>query len=66
MLPGKERPSFPLNLLADFGGGGMVCALGILIALIERGKSGRGQIVEADMVHSNCFLRNKVTKYHIV
>ena len=66
MLPGKERPSFPLNLLADFGGGGMMCALGILIALIERGKSGRGQIIEADMVHSDCLLRNKVTKYHIV
>lgn len=50
MLPGGEKPSFPLNLLADFAGGGMMCVLGILLALIERGKSGRGQAVEADMV----------------
>lgn len=50
MLPGPEKPSFPLNLLADFAGGGLVCVLGILLALIERGKSGCGQVVNADMV----------------
>ncbi|KAG6831803.1 hypothetical protein H0H92_007480 [Tricholoma furcatifolium] len=50
MLPGLEKPNFPLNLLADFAGGGMTCALGILLALIERGKSGRGQVVNTDMV----------------
>ncbi|KAF8126995.1 CoA-transferase family III [Boletus edulis] len=51
MLPGtSEKPSFPLNLLGDFAGGGLLCATGILLALIERGKSGRGQVVNADMV----------------
>lgn len=51
MLPGtSEKPSFPLNLLADFAGGGLLCATGVLLALIERGKSGRGQVVNADMV----------------
>lgn len=45
-------PSFPLNLLADFAGGGASLANGILLAIIERTKSGRGQIVEADMVSS--------------
>ncbi|KAG5652777.1 hypothetical protein H0H81_003715, partial [Sphagnurus paluster] len=50
MLPGSDKPAFPLNLLADFAGGGLICALGILLALIERGKSGRGQVVNADMV----------------
>lgn len=51
MLPGtNEKPIFPLNLLGDFAGGGLLCALGILLALIERGKSGRGQVVNADMV----------------
>ncbi|KAH7884536.1 CoA-transferase family III domain-containing protein [Phlebopus sp. FC_14] len=51
MLPGsKEKPTFPLNLLADFAGGGLLCATGILLALIERGKSGRGQVVDVDMV----------------
>jgi alpha-methylacyl-CoA racemase len=51
MLPGlADRPSFPLNLLADFAGGGLICALGIMLALFERSSSGRGQIVNTDMV----------------
>ena len=51
MLPGlPDRPSFPLNLLADFAGGGLPCALGIILALLERSRSGRGQIVNTDMV----------------
>jgi alpha-methylacyl-CoA racemase len=51
ILPGTpDTPSFPLNILADFGGGGLMCAFGIMLALVERGKSGRGQVVETDMV----------------
>ncbi|KAH7928233.1 CoA-transferase family III [Leucogyrophana mollusca] len=51
LLPGtSEKPAFPLNLLADFAGGGMMCAMGILLALIKRDRTGRGQIVNADMV----------------
>lgn len=52
LLPGTStEPSFPLNLLADFAGGGLLCALGILIALFEREtKSGLGQVVQSDMV----------------
>lgn len=51
LLPGtEEKPAFPLNLLADFAGGGLTCALGILLALFERTHSGRGQIVDTDMV----------------
>ena len=34
----------------DFAGGGMLCAMGILLALLERGVSGRGQVVDAAMV----------------
>ncbi|KAG5642428.1 hypothetical protein DXG03_002802 [Asterophora parasitica] len=56
MLPGAEKPTFPLNLLADFAGGGLMCALGILLALIERGKSGRGQVVNADMVSGASYI----------
>ncbi|KAJ7773194.1 CoA-transferase family III domain-containing protein [Mycena metata] len=57
MLPGSaEKPSFPINLLADFAGGGLTCALGILLALIERGKSGRGQVVDTDMVSGTRYL----------
>ncbi|KAJ6531719.1 CoA-transferase family III domain-containing protein [Mycena capillaripes] len=57
MLPGTvEKPSFPINLLADFAGGGLTCAMGILLALIERGKSGRGQVVDTDMVSGTRYL----------
>ena len=45
-----ERPLAPVNLLGDFAGGGMLCAMGILLALLERGTSGEGQVVDAAMV----------------
>jgi alpha-methylacyl-CoA racemase len=40
----------PLNLVGDFGGGGMLLAFGVLAALIESRQSGRGQVVDAAMV----------------
>jgi alpha-methylacyl-CoA racemase len=45
-----ERPLFPLNLLGDFGGGGMLLAFGVVSALLEARASGRGQVVDAAMV----------------
>ena len=45
-----ENPLPPCNILGDFAGGGMLCAMGILLALIERNNSGKGQIVDAAMV----------------
>lgn len=45
-----ERPVPPLNLLGDFGGGSMLALVGILSALWERTRSGRGQVVDAAMV----------------
>jgi alpha-methylacyl-CoA racemase len=45
-----ERPVVPVNLVADFGGGSMVCVVGILSALVERATSGLGQVVDAAMV----------------
>ena len=44
-----DTPPPPLNLVADFGGGGMLLALGVITALYERLKSGRGQVVDAAM-----------------
>ncbi|GBB91818.1 hypothetical protein RclHR1_01920022 [Rhizophagus clarus] len=46
----NENPMFPLNILADFAGGGLISVLGILLALIERSKSGKGQVIDAAMV----------------
>ena len=45
-----ENPHPPYNILADFAGGGMLCALGITLALINRNRSGKGQVVDAAMV----------------
>lgn len=43
-------PPVPLNVVADMGGGSMLLLVGILAALVERQKSGRGQVVDAAMV----------------
>jgi len=45
-----EPPLAPLNLLADFGGGGMLLAFGVLAAIFERMTSGKGQVIDAAMV----------------
>jgi alpha-methylacyl-CoA racemase len=45
-----EPPLAPLNLLADFGGGGMLLAFGVLAAIFERTTSGKGQVIDAAMV----------------
>lgn len=48
--PADQGPIPPLNLLGDFGGGAMYLAFGVLCALVERGRSGEGQVVDAAMV----------------
>jgi alpha-methylacyl-CoA racemase len=45
-----EKPTIPINLLGDFGGGCMLQAFGIVCALLEAQKSGRGQVVDTAMV----------------
>jgi len=45
-----EPPTVPLNLVGDFGGGGLLLAFGVLAALLETQKSGKGQVVDAAMV----------------
>jgi alpha-methylacyl-CoA racemase len=48
--PEDRPPPVPLNLLADFGGGSMQIAFGVVAALVEAGRTGRGQVVDAAMV----------------
>lgn len=43
-------PAVPLNLVADFGGGGAYLALGVLAALMQRERTGRGQVIDCAMV----------------
>jgi alpha-methylacyl-CoA racemase len=51
-----ERPLPPLNLVGDFGGGGMFLAFGVVCALLEASKSGQGQVVDAAMVDGTATL----------
>jgi len=48
--PRDGKPLPPLNLIGDYGGGALYLALGILSALLERNRSGKGQVVDAAMV----------------
>jgi alpha-methylacyl-CoA racemase len=48
--PADRPPAVPLNLVADFGGGGGYLVIGILAALLQRVSSGRGQVIDCAMV----------------
>ncbi|KAL6043090.1 Alpha-methylacyl-CoA racemase [Balamuthia mandrillaris] len=58
----NEKPLPPGNLLADFAGGGQQCMVGILLALLERERTGRGQVVDASMVNGVSYLSTFVHK----
>lgn len=49
--PRDAPPLPPLNLIADFGGGGMYLAFGLICAAFEATRSGKGQVVDAAMIH---------------
>lgn len=51
-----ERPVPPLNLVGDYGGGGMLLTVGVLAALVERSTSNRGQVVDAAMIDGAALL----------
>ena len=51
-----EAPVPPLNLVGDFGGGGMFLAFGVVCGLLEAQKSGKGQVVDAAMVDGAAYL----------
>ncbi len=58
--PPDRPPSPPLNFAANFGGGGMALVTGILAALVERGTSGRGQVIDAAMIDGASLLMTQV------
>jgi len=61
-----EPPVPPLNLVGDFGGGGLLLAMGVLAALFERATSGRGQVVDASMVEGAALLTTQLHGMHAV
>lgn len=55
---GREggKPTPPINILGDFAGGGLMLAYGVLLALLERERTGRGRVVDAAMVDGAALL----------
>lgn len=60
-----QPPTPPLNLVADFGGGGMLLALGVCAALVERATSGLGQVIDAAMVDGVALLAAPIANAYI-
>ena len=57
-------PVPPLNLVGDFGGGGMLLAFGMVSALLEATRSGQGQVVDAAMVDGAATLMTMIHAFH--
>lgn len=55
-----EKPAIPLNLVGDFGGGGLMLAYGMVCALLEATRSGKGQVVDAAMIDGAATLMTSV------
>lgn len=55
-----EPPIHPLNLVGDYGGGGMYLAFGVVCAILEAQRSGKGQVVDAAMVDGTASLMSMV------
>jgi len=51
-----SKPTPPINVVGDFGGGGMLMAFGIACGLVESGRSGKGQVIDAAMVDGSAAL----------
>jgi alpha-methylacyl-CoA racemase len=59
-----SAPVPPLNLVGDFGGGGMLLAFGMVAALLESARSGQGQVVDAAMVDGAASLMTMIHAFH--
>ncbi|MGB1242182.1 MAG: CaiB/BaiF CoA transferase family protein, partial [Chitinophagales bacterium] len=59
-----EKPVPPLNLVGDYGGGGMFLVTGILAALLEAQKSGKGQVIDAAMTDGSAVLMAMFNSLH--
>ena len=55
-----EKPLAPINMVGDYGGGGMLLALGVLAAILEARCSGKGQVVDAAMVEGSAVLMTMI------
>jgi len=58
-----EKPTPPINLLGDFGGGGMLLAFGMVAALLHARASGKGQVVDCAMIDGAALMMSMVLKF---
>lgn len=58
----SEKPTPPINFMADLAGGSLMCAFGILMGLFEREKSGKGQVIDAAMVDGTAYIGSWLMK----
>lgn len=61
--PVDGPPVVPLNLVGDFGGGGMLLVYGIVLALLESTRSGEGQVIDAAMVDGASLLMSLIHNF---
>ena len=62
--PPDRPPSVPLNLIGDYGGGGLMLAYGIVCALLHARASGRGQVIDAAMTDGAALLATQIYSMH--
>ncbi|HEU0197511.1 MAG TPA: CaiB/BaiF CoA-transferase family protein [Nevskiaceae bacterium] len=60
----REHPTLPLNLVGDFGGGGLLLAFGLTCALLEAQKSGKGQVIDSAMSDGAALLSTMMYGLH--
>lgn len=58
----SEKPTAPINFMADLAGGSLMCAFGIIMGLFEREKSGKGQVIDAAMVDGTAYIGSWLMK----
>ena len=61
----SENPYAPFNLIADFAGGSFVFVVGVMMALIERNLSGKGQVIDSSMVSKEAFISFHLINHYI-
>jgi alpha-methylacyl-CoA racemase len=58
-----QQPTPPINLVGDFGGGGMMLAMGVCAALVETSRSGQGQVIDVAMVDGAASLMTMIWSF---
>ena len=61
-----QPPTPPINLLGDFAGGGLVLAMGVACAVVERFSSGRGQVIDTAMVDGAAMILGPFSQHSLV